>query len=269
MLKKMPSRWVNAFLVTLTLGVWSNLPNLGAAQGNPTPTPFATARSDGGFQQLVPALPVLGQIERPNQRDRFALLAEAGRTFSVGVYSDQITAAIELYAPNGEKVAESQVAALPALIAAYTPPATGAYIVFVRSLRGRGSYSLWFDFGSNPKVINGGELTLNVPTEGRIIQRGEQVTFTFTLPAGTPIQVLLTPDPIANPFLATRIEITAPDGTFLTATTEYEIPLLYLPQTGVYRLAVSIPETLTYGVFQVTLKTLAPVPSPTFGSVTG
>jgi len=264
MSRVMPS----AFLLTLiALMLIAPSPHGYAQSATATPTPFMRARPNAEFQPLQRGVPIIGELIDTNSADRFAVFAAAGEVISLGMFPEEGSALVprfEVYAPNGERVA---VGSAPfAAVIGYRVPATGAYIIFARSERGRGAYSFWVNSGETLRDIARGTIIPDQLMQGALLRRADRDIWQIALQSGTPIEVALEPE---SPSLSLTLEISAPDGTLLTAVLGGDIPLLYVPSEGIYTFRVYSPRAAAIGAYTLRLRLLGALPTPTFGSVIG
>lgn len=236
-----------------------------AQPATPTPTAFMRARANADFQPLQRGVPIVGELKDANSVDRFAVFAAANEVISFGMFPEPNSALVprfEVYAPNGERVATGS--APFAAVIGYRVPATGAYIIFARAERGSGAYSFWVNSGETLRDLWRGALTPDQAAQGALLRRADRDVWQVALQSGTPIEIALEPD---DPTLNLTLAIIAPDGTLLTAVPSGDVPLLYVPQDGLYTLQVYAPQATASGAYRLRLRLLSALPTPTFGSV--
>jgi hypothetical protein len=243
----------------------TSLPLSYAQRATPMPTAFMRARSDAEFQPLQRGVPIVGELKDANSVHRFAVFAAANEVISFGMFPEPNSTLVprfEVYAPNGERVA---IGSAPfAAVIGYRAPATGAYIVFARAERGSGAYSFWVNSGQTLRDLWRGDLVPDQTMQGALLRRSDRDVWQVALPSGTPIEIALEPD---DPTLNLTMSIIAPDGTLLTAAQGGDVPLLYLPQDGLYTLHVYALQAAASGAYRIRLRLLGALPTPTFGSV--
>lgn len=252
-------------LILALLMLLAPSPHSGAQSATATSTPFMRARPEAEFQPLQRGVPILGELANASSVHRFAVFAAAGEVISFGMFPEEgstLVPRFEVYAPNGERAA---VGSPPfAAVIGYQAPATGAYIVFARAERGSGAYSFWVNSGETLRDVMRGEIVFDQVMQGALLRRADRDIWQTTLSSGTPIEVVLEPE---LPALNLTLEIIAPDGTLLTAVANRDIPLLYVPQDGVYTLRIYAQGAAADGAYTLRLRLLGALPTPTFGSV--
>ncbi len=247
-----------------------------AAQATPSPTLTPTAlpfvRSGS---QLALGQTVQNWINDRQQVDRFSVFGPAGAVISLGMFPAEGSAlvpAFELYAPNGEKAAEANGAngAGGAVLTGFTLPVTGAYILFVRSLRGEslGAYTLSVGEGWTLRDVERGPTATDQINRGRLARTGDRDVWTVELPTNASVSIEVNPVG-ASSRLDSVLEVVGPEGKLLAtartgAARPARINALTTPAQGRYQVRVSAFRAESLGEYIMLVRVLRILPTATF-----
>lgn len=239
----------------------------------PSPTPTVVAAAAFG-QAIAIGDSVLGEIVDAETPDRYSVFAPAGSIISLGMFasdSSPLVPALEVYAPDGAKLAEATGAPggeAAALVNSLSLPATGAYIVFAHGLPEgpAGEYSLSVGSGHALRLTGGSPGSVGQTYQGALIRRGDQERWVYDLPANLTFSAQVTP--IDGSFTP-AIEVVGPDGTALASTRDSPndsalLPPLSVAQAGRYELRISARENDGVGRYLIATALVSVVPTATF-----
>jgi hypothetical protein len=92
----------------------------------------------------------------------------------------------ELYAPNGEKLAEAS-APTGAVLTAYVVPVTGAYVIYASAARGSGSYTIHANYGWAVRSVDAGRMGIGTPVRGMLRRHGDRDVWMLDVPANVTV----------------------------------------------------------------------------------
>jgi hypothetical protein len=241
-----------------------------------TPTVLVTAQNGA---RLELGKTVRGEITGPEQVDRFTVFAPANAVISLGMFPTEgslLVPAFEVYAPNGDKIAEAlanQPGARPgeALVSGLSLPATGAYIIFAHAAPDTptGAYTLTAGSDWTLREVGGGEGHPDTTYPGALFRGGDRETWVYNLPANATISADVSPEQgDFNPVL----EIVGPDGAQLAATRggsggAAQVSSLFTPKAGAYLVRITAFRNESVGSYRLTLRLISVEPTATFAPV--
>lgn len=242
-----------------------------------TPT-LATAVSGNRLEDHVP---VLGEISREGDFDRFPVFAAAEEVITIGaapLVPGALRLRLEVYGPAGDLVASASSGSSPngdAVIAPLRIESTGAYVIFVTAENpgGVGRFIISYGRGSTRENVMKGELVPNQPNTSTIDRRGLRDVWSIYLNAGDIISAAVTPnDNVFDPILEV---VRAADGTLLGiddnggGNRTALLSDVRIAESGLYHLRVRAAQAASTGGYALVWRyvNLAPSATPPFGTV--
>jgi hypothetical protein len=239
----------------------------------PTITPTVIEVAQNGAQIRI-GQTIQGTIASPDQVDRFVVFGAAGAVISVGMFpaeDSRLVPSLIMYAPNGDQVGTA-AGATGAIIAGYTLPVTGAYVLYVRGWRGEsiGAYTLTAGDGLTLRNLDGGPVVAGTPSPGKLLRRGDRETWSLDLPANATIAVEVAP---GQGKLDTLVEVVGPDGKVLAtaqanpATHVAKIAAATTTLQGRHLIRVSAARMGNIGAYTLLARVVKIAPTATFSGI--
>lgn len=216
---------------------------------------------------LYDHIPVIGQIERGGDFDRYPFQAGAGQLITVGarpVEGSRLRPRLEVYDPSGVLIATGTPDEDGVLIAALPVAETDTYVVFISGEGDTtGGYIIAYGVGaSNEETLRG----LSAPDQtydSQITRRGLRDSWSLDL---NPEDVISAEVRSLTPGFQPLLELRAPDGSTValnTGSSEAVIASARIPLAGRYRLEVSATGAATTGAYTLAWHYINLSPSPT------
>ncbi len=242
------------------------------------PTPTLKAAVSG--ENLFDHLPVLGNIERPGDFDRYPVTVAQGQVLTIGLTlppDSTLRPVIEVYDPEGSLVARATPANSnargDALIPALLTAQSGAYVVFVSGERDSiGAYIISYGDGVSHQDVVHGVITPDQVYAGDLPKRGLRDVWNIDLQQEDVISVAVS---AVSGGLDPLLELVAPDGSQVALDdnsgggTAALIASARAPVSGRYQLRVVAANAAADGKYTLVWRyiNLAPTPTPLPGTV--
>ncbi len=218
--------------------------------------------------------PVIAQVNRPGDFNRFIIEVQAGDVFTVGARpatGSTLRPRLEVYDPDGALVASAGVndsgAGGDALVAALRAGMGGAYAIFVTGDEDTtGAYTLSYGERFSRLEVRRGETLPDQAYAGAVERRGLRDAWSLYLNAGDVITAAASPDDaIFDPLL----ELAGPDGTVIASDNnsggerDALIAAATAPVSGLYRLRVVAAGGFGSGPYTLIWRYINRAPDPT------
>jgi len=259
----------------LTLMTSSNpiplVPTFPLQPNTPTPIPEAVVPTLGAAQSgdpLVDHVPIIGNIERPGDFDRFPFQAASGDTLTFSVRLPQgsgLNPLMEVFDPLGALIASTS--GVQGVIGALQVSETGTYHVFVAGENNTtGTYIVAYGQGFSSEESRRGLTIADQTYSGEITQQGLRETWNLDLNPGDVISAVagsldLNFDPV--------LELVAPDGSIIATDDngggrlDALIASATAPIAGRYTLRVTAANALGDGAYSLVWRLINLAPTAT------
>jgi hypothetical protein len=242
-----------------------------------TPTPTAELSTAGG--RLEVSVTLVNEITQAGETHRYTFFGNAGDPITLVVNPDPtnpgtLNPLIRVQAPSGEILAENDdmLPGIPdAAIRSEKLPATGVYIVYVKSADDLGTGSYWITLGDQPytlRDVERGEAVQGAPNLENLSTYGSREVWTIDLQAGDVIEVSVEAvDPASG--LDVMTEVLSPDGESLAFDNNSGEGLnAYLgevtaPIAGTYTIHVAALDNASVGDYRLSWQIVNTLPTAT------
>ena len=241
------------------------------------PTPYATPTLGPALPdaRLQDHQPLLSNIPRPGDFQRFTFETAASETISIGVMpsaTSSLRPMFEVFGPEGVLIANvrtsSSNAGGGAFAAGIPIPEAGVYTIIVTSEdSSTGGFRIGYGRGTTYEDVYKGQPSSDIRIGGQLQQRGQRDIYRVTLNQGDIITVVASPDQVN---LDPVVEIADENGQLLYSDSNSGgdraavIRLAQIERSGVYQLRVRDAAATGVGTYTLVWRyvNLAPTSTP-------